>query len=120
MLRDAAWPVGIAAAWVALALRSPQVTYHVAPFLVAASWPAVLRLRNDGSVPPRLAAATAAASLAAALGATLLLALTGALSGPSVWHGSGALETQLFAAAGAVWGWRAAARRRPGLLGRLA
>lgn len=120
ILRGAVWPSGLALAWVALALRSPHVTYHLAPLLVAASLPVVLRLRSDGPVRSRVATRAALTGLGAALGAAALLAFNAALSGPALWHGSGALETPLVAAAGAAWGWRTATRRRTGLLGRLA
>lgn len=115
--RAAAWPVGISLVWLGLGWRSPQVTYHLALLLGAAGWPLALRLRARRAVPPLTAAVAAGAGLALTLATGLVLAVTGALGGPSLWHGSGALETPLLAMVGAAWGWRAATRPRVGLLG---
>jgi hypothetical protein len=84
--------------------------------LVAAAWPVALRIRAKRAIVTREAAVAATAGLALTLVTALVLALAGALGGPSVWHGSGALETLIVAVAGAAWGWRIAARRRAGVL----
>lgn len=119
-LAGAAWPLAVGVAWLVLAFRSPHVTYHIAPFLAAASWPAVLRVRSRAPVAVGRAAIAAAGALGVTLVVASTLAVGGALGGPSVWHGSGALETPLVAAAGTIWGWRAAVRHRGGVLGLLA
>lgn len=118
-LRGAALPIAVGAAWLALGLRSPHVTYHLAPVLGAASWPAALRVRHRAPAPAARAALAAGGGLGITLAVALVLAWQGALGGPSLWHGSGALETPLLAGIGALWGWRAASRPRPGLLGRV-
>lgn len=46
----------------------------------------------------------AADGLAITLAGASVLAVAGSLSGPSVWHGSGALESVVFAGVGAAWG----------------
>lgn len=118
-LNAAVWPVAICVGWAALAVRSPDVTYHLAPLAAASAWPAAARLAHQRPLPLRLAIAIVAGSLALTIATALLLAATGRLGGPSVWHGSGALETVLASIAGAGWGWRVATRTRPGLVGRL-
>lgn len=115
--RGAVWPIAVSVVWLALALRSPHVTYHLAPFLAAASWPVALRLRGRAPVPAHRASTVAAGGLGLTLVAAFVLAVGRALGGPSVWHGSGALETPVVAVVGAAWGWRAATRHRLGLLG---
>lgn len=117
--RTAPWPVAICVGWAALATRSPDVTYHLAPLAAAAAWPLRARLARHVRLPIRAATAAAAGSLALTLATALALAAVGHLSGPSLWHGSGALETVLAAIVGATWGWRVATRARPGLIGRL-
>lgn len=118
--RPALWTLAICIAWGALALRSPNITYHLAPFAAASAWPIAARLQHRAALPRRPAAAIVAGSLAFTLATVLVLATTGSLDGPSVWHGSGALETMLAPVAGAAWGWRVASRARPGLVGRVA
>lgn len=111
-----ALPLAISCAWLALALRAPHSTFHLAPFLAAASWPIALRRRSHHVAPAGAAAMVAAGSLLITLVAAATLGLEGALGGPSIWHGSGALEALLLAPLGAAWGWRAATRRHLGLL----
>jgi hypothetical protein len=64
----------------------------------------------------RRAAIVAGIGLTITLSAAVVLALNGALAGPSLWHGSGAIEAPLLAIAGGLWGWRMASRRRAGIL----
>ena len=116
---SAAWPLAICVVWAALALRSPQATYHLMRFVASAAWPVSVRLAIGAPLARRMAVALAGGSLALTLAAAAVLGLAGALSGLSLWHGNGALETPLAAAAGAVWGWRVAARSGRGIVGRL-
>lgn len=117
--RAAVWSVAICLGWGALAARSPDVTYHLAPFAAASAWPVAARLAHREPLRFRAAIAIVAGSLALTLATALVLAADGRLGGPSVWHGSGALETVLASIGGAAWGWRVATRARPGLVGRL-
>jgi hypothetical protein len=114
-----AWPVLIGAAWAVLAMRSPTVTYHLAPFLVAAAGPVATRVSAGTRLASRAAAWSTTVSLGVALVVTGWLAVAGALAGPALWGGSGAIETPIFAVVGGTWGWRAATRSQPGLLGLL-
>ena len=98
----------IAAAWIALALWRPTVTYHLAPFLVAGAWPFLLR---DG--PLRVANADALRAAVAGLGLTILTAfvLVGvdAMRGPTLWdRGHAFLEVVPIALVGAATGYRIA------------
>jgi hypothetical protein len=100
------------AAWVALALRRPEVTYHLAPLIVAGSAPVTARheaRRPRGRVP--LIAGTASTLLALAI--TVALAVTDHLEGPTLWHTRpAALEAVLAALAGGVCGTWVAMRWR--------
>ncbi len=75
-----------------LAIRSPHLTYHFAPIVVAAAWPIVGQ---------RVVAAIG--GVAVALATTIVLGLTDRLQGPDLVGGSAAIgEAVLFAfAAGA-------------------
>lgn len=116
IIRGALWPVIVTAVWLLLAFRSQHVTYHLAPLLAAAAWPTWLR-RTTRVAAPAGAALAATGGLAITLAGAFVLAVTSSLSGPSLWHGSGALESVAFATIGGAWGWRAATRKRPGVLG---
>ena len=96
----------IAAAWIALALWRPTVTYHLAPFLVAGAWPYLLR---DG--PLRVANIDAFRAAIAGFGATMITALVlvglDAMRGPTLWdRGHALLEVVPIALVGAVTGYR--------------
>lgn len=118
--RGAPWlsSVAVAGVWVVLALRSPTVTYHLVPGLAAAVWPLVARIRS-GPASVTTAARAAAGGLGVALVATAVLAAAGALDGPTLVGGSGAVEAVLVAVAGSLWGARTMSRPRPGLVVRL-
>lgn len=107
----------VALAWVPLARRHPDTTYHFAPIIVAASWGAARRwvAAGPGTRTAGLAAACGGATIA--LTTTAELAWVGALEGPTLWGTSSALvETIAFAAVGAALGFRFVTRRGPGLL----
>lgn len=107
------------AAWVGLALRSPGVTYHVAPLIAAGAGPALTRgvfARDRKRL--LLAIGFASTALVAVVGA--LLAATGHLEGPTLWHSRPATSEALgFALLGGAWGTRVAMRQRAGVVGRL-
>lgn len=107
------------AAWVALAVRSPGVTYHFAPLIAAGAGPALARgiLPTDRR-PLLFAIGFASTAFVFVVGA--LLASTGHLEGPTLWHTRPAtFEAFGFALIGGSWGTRVALRERPGLVGRL-
>jgi len=107
----------VALAWMALALRQPDTTYHFAPVIVAASWGAARRWVAAGSGSHAAGLAAAAGGGAIAVITAAELAWFGALEGPTLWGSAGALvETVAFAAVGAALGYRFVTRRRPGLL----
>jgi len=114
-----AWTIAICLGWAVLAIRSPDVTYHLAPFAAASAWPVASRLALGRAIRRETALAIVASALSLTLVTVLVLAAAGRLGGPSVWHGSGALETVVLALLGAAWAWRVATRDRPGLIGRL-
>lgn len=89
--------VGFAALWAVLALRSPTVTYHLAPLLVAAAWPLTHRLVLGEPARARVAAGTALAGLVLALATTGLLVAANALAGPDLAGGGNAFAETLVA-----------------------
>ena len=106
--RGALGSVAIGAAWVALGMWRPDVTYHLAPFLVAGAWP--LLLRNG---PLRVANVDAFRAAVAAFGIAMLAALVlvalDAMRGPTLWDdGHAMIEVVPLAAIGAATGYRLA------------
>lgn len=103
--------------WTALARREPTTTYHLAPLVVAASWGVARRwsARRRGTRREGLVAAVGGAAVAAV---TLVeLDVAGALRGPTIWGGGAAVgESVALLLLGALLGFRAVTRRRPGLL----
>ena len=107
----------VALAWMALARRQPDTTYHFTPVIVASAWGAAGRWvsAGPGSRTAGLAAAGGGGAIAVITAAEL--AWLGALEGPTLWGTAGALvETLAFATVGAALGYRFVTRRRPGLL----
>ena len=97
----AAWSVAAAAAWVLLASRSPNLTYHFAPLVAAGAWPIA------GS-RARWAVASGAIAVATAVG----LRVSSSLEGPDLIGGHAAFaEAVLFALVGAGGGAIWAVRR---------
>lgn len=105
--------LGLAVVWAFLAARSPGVTYHFAPMLIAGAWAAIDGLSEAGSTPRR-AVNQALAGLAVAVATTIILSAKGDLEGPVFWDHSDAapvvLENVLFAMLGAVIGLAVAVR----------
>ncbi len=86
-------PVGFAMLWAVLGLAAQDVTFHLAPLIVAAAAPVPSRHRR---------LAWAAVGLALAVGVAMLLAVAGAMTGPSlVPFGGALLESMMLAVAGA-------------------
>lgn len=109
----------IAAAWAALAVRHPEVTYHLAPLLAAASAPLATRQRTRPQ-RSRISLIAGAASTTLVLVIAAAMALTDHLEGPTNWHTRpAALEATKLAIVGGMWGTRVATQGPSGLLGRL-
>jgi hypothetical protein len=109
--RGASASAAAAAVWVALALWRPTSTFHLAPALVAAAWPWLLR---DPALPAGARdarRATAGAAAVALASAGVLLALD-AMRGPTLW-GSGHAMIEVVPAI-AVGGWFGYRRARCG------
>lgn len=104
--RAAAGSAAVAVVWVVLAVSRPHMTFHIAPFFVAAIWP--WRLRNGTiRVGPVDARVGAFASASFAVGVGSLLLTIDALRGPTLWGGTHAIVEVIPAAiAGAVVGYR--------------
>jgi hypothetical protein len=99
------WSVALAGLWVVVALIRPTSTFHLAPFLIAASPPVLYTL--DGGPPTNWATVLrlAAGGMALALAATLLVAVVGAMQGPAFEGFSGPLvEAVVFTVAGTAVG----------------
>lgn len=104
--------------WIALAWRSPTLTYHFAPLIGAAAGP--LSLRSQGRADGALTQRTGAMVVAMMWAITLFLEVTGRQLGPNfIEVGPAWPEAVLFAVIGAFVGVRAASRENPGLLGGL-
>ncbi len=109
--------VAVVAVWLVLVHLRPGATFHFAPMLAAAAGPVAARLQAHRPLPTRRAALITAAGAGVVLTVGVSLMLSGNLSGPTLWDQVNApLEMAAFASIGGLWGWRAATRRRPGLL----
>lgn len=107
-VRGAAASAAAAAIWIGLALWRPTSTFHLAPAVITAAWPWLLR---DPALPAgardtrRATAGAAAIALAAALA---LLALE-AMRGPTLWgSGHAMIEVVPAIASGGWFGYRRA------------
>ena len=95
--------VALAVLWVVLAFSRDDVTYHLAPLIVAAVPPAGLGIEGKGTL--RSLAVWAMGGAALALAVTFLLAALGRLTGPSLLpFGAAAAESVIFSFAGAIAG----------------
>lgn len=107
--RALGYTVGLAALWFVVAAWRPEVTYHLAPLLIAATPPVIMSLDTTGSGPahatrPGLVGA-GVAGLAVGIIATAVLSALGWLAGPSLLPvGGAATEAVAFAAIGAPVG----------------
>ena len=97
--------LAVTGGWLVLATVNPTTTYHFAPALVAAAWPAGRRMRAGRALPVAATLTTTAGSTGLALAATTLLAVTDALAGPALFGMPSALAESLAGiAVGAVTG----------------
>ena len=104
--------------WVALASRSPHLTYHFAPLLAGAAWP-VLK-RTYGPVSTTRASKAAFGAFVSTVIVGLVLTATDRLEGPTLWdRGHAFWEVLIFAAIAAAWAMRAATREHGGILSSL-
>ncbi len=109
--------IAVVAVWLALVHLRPGAIFHFAPLLAAAAGPVAARLQAHQPLPTGPAAGIAAAAAGFVLTGGVALTRSGNLSGPTSWDQVNApLEMAVFAGIGGLWGWRAATRRRPGLL----
>lgn len=84
------WTLAVAVAWVALVAWRPTTTWHLAPLLVAGTWPWVVGqdLRAGDPTARRRVLGAGAGGLVAGIALTAMLALAGRLEGPT-WTGAG-------------------------------
>ncbi|MEO3936871.1 hypothetical protein V3N99_08945 [Dermatophilaceae bacterium Soc4.6] len=103
-------PLAVACLWGILAARSPTVTYHLAPMLLAASAPLTTFIKETRGRALPTGAATAT-GLAIALLTTGILDWQGLLAGPDLTGGHhAATEAAASAPLGAIIGWWLARR----------
>jgi len=96
---------GLAAVWLVAAGLNGGTTYHLAPFLVAATLPIVLAFDIDRTVDMRTLVTGATAGGVLALAVTAALAVADKLQGPSILSfGGAATESVVFALAGTATG----------------
>jgi len=113
-VRAIAWGGGFALLWVVLAFARPSLTFHLAPFLVAAAPPVLLALDDAARASRAQIVAATAIGAGLALVATVILASGGRLDGAGFGPFSSALaEALILIGAGAVVGlavgwWRTA------------
>jgi hypothetical protein len=105
----------IGAVWMLLAVWHPTTTYHLGPALVAAAWPLTLRRRDrNGRAPWQAVVLSVLGGAAVVVAVIALLAARGAMAGPTLFGGHGAVvEALLTTAVGAAFGGWRAMRRRP-------
>ncbi|TNC28041.1 glutaredoxin domain-containing protein [Amycolatopsis alkalitolerans] len=99
-------PVTVAAtvAWIMLAASNPTTTYHFAPLVVAAAWPAGRRLRAARALPRAAALAATVGGVLMAVAATVVLRARGALAGPALFGLSTVSEALASAVVGGLIG----------------
>ena len=113
-VRAIAWGGGFALLWVILAFARPSLTFHLAPFLVAAAPPVLLALDDAAHASRRQIVAATVIGASLALVGTAVLAGGGRLDGAGFGPFSSALsEALILIGAGAVVGlaigwWRTA------------
>lgn len=120
-IANGSWQAGLgfsafmAVIWLALAMFNPTTTYHFAPVIVAAAWPAGCRLHAARALPARPAVTTALGGGLLALAATALLSTLDALAGPALFGlPDGLSETLAAVALGVCIGVTFAVVRRGG------
>jgi hypothetical protein len=103
VVRAGTWMLLLLAVWVALTIWNPEATYHLAPLVVAVSWPVGVRGRL-GPQRPFIAFGVAAGSTSVAIFATLVLDVFDRLQGPVLISTSGLSESMLAALVGGLIG----------------
>lgn len=106
----------VVVAWVGLAARSPTLTFHFAPLIAAAAWPAALR----GGRPLRVAPVDAFRGAVGAAGLTYaamaVLLVFDWMRGPTFWDsGPAIVEVVPMVIVGAAAGYRYARCGTPGI-----
>lgn len=98
--RGLAYSVGLVAVWLVAAALRPEVTYHLAPVLVAGALPVATVLdRNDPPGTTRALALAAGVGFAVAVVVAVLLAAVGRLDGPALGPFTSALAESIVGAA---------------------
>lgn len=104
--RRAVWyTIALAGLWILVAAWRPEVTYHLAPLLVAAIPPIAVTVGEDPESRLPMILRAGVAGLMLSLAATAILSWLGWLSGPSLLPAGGAAaEAVVFAFVGAAVG----------------
>jgi hypothetical protein len=111
--RGVLYSVGLTAVWLLAAAIRPEVTYHLAPTLVAGALPVTIVLDRGQDPGVGVLAASAAIGFAIAVITAVLLGAAGWLEGPTIGpFTSGLSESVAGAAFGAVTGLLVAAVSR--------
>ena len=106
----------VAVAWVGLAARTPTATFHFAPLIAAAAWPAALRGGGPLRVAPVDAFRAAAGAAAVGFAALGVLLAFDWLRGPTFWDaGPAVVEVVPMIVVGAAAGYRYARCGTPGV-----
>jgi hypothetical protein len=105
-IRRATWyTLGLTGLWIAVAAWRPEVTYHLAPLLIAAVPPIAIAIEDPQQVDRRAVVVAGLAGLGLSLAATAVLSALGWLSGPSLLPAGGAAaEAVVFSFVGAIAG----------------
>jgi hypothetical protein len=108
--RGLSYSAGLAVVWLIAAAFRPEVTYHLAPMLVAGALPVAMALDRDAAPGMRALALAAGAGFLLAAIVALLLAAVGWLEGPTLGPFTSALAESIAGAAlGAAAGFLAGA-----------
>jgi hypothetical protein len=103
--RAASISIGLAVLWIIVAFARSGFTFHLAPILVAATFPVVYAFDTESRISARDLVPTTVAGLVISLLATLILAVAGEMTGPSLLpFGGAATEAVVFSLVGAIGG----------------
>jgi len=103
--RAAAYTLGLTGLWILVAAWRPEVTYHLAPVLIAGIAPLSLTFDREHAVDRRSILLAGVLGLGISLLTTALLAGLGWLAGPSLLPtGGAAAEAVVFSIFGALIG----------------
>lgn len=105
MRRAASISIGLAVLWIFVAFVRSGLTFHLAPILVAGTFPVIYAFDAEEPISARGLVPPTVAGLAIALVTTLILAVAGEMTGPSLLpFGGAATEAVVFSLAGAIGG----------------